>query len=106
MSSIICIVFLSILDNVKTNRNKCYGTKLTLLIFLSQAPVKIPILKSEHKLLLPYCFCPPPTQPTPVMCINKNQDKKYPEKNARLRWTSEVSEELNINKLTTFLLDV
>jgi hypothetical protein len=41
------------------------------------------------------------------MCINENQgNKKYPEQNARLRWTGDVSKALNFNKLTTYLLDV
>jgi hypothetical protein len=45
-------------------------------------------------------------QPTSVTCIYENQGKKkYPEQIAKLRWTGEISQVLNINKLT-FLVEV
>ena len=46
-------------------------------------------------------------RPASVTCIYENQGKKkYRKQNAKLGWTGEISEELNTNKLTTFLLDV
>lgn len=46
-------------------------------------------------------------RPTSMTCIYENQGKKkYPEQNAKLKWTGDISKVLNINKLTTFLLDV
>ena len=45
--------------------------------------------------------------PTFVTCINENQGKKkYPEQNAKLAWSGEICNVLNINTLTTFLLHV